>query len=120
MKLLKILHVTPLAVVALLVLIYLSTSAFSQNKLNKTPPKTHTVTIEKMRFVPAELNIAKGDKVVWINKDMLPHDVTEEKSQKWTSKPFNQGQTWSKVITEDIDYYCNLHKTMKGSIKIIK
>ncbi|GAA3783220.1 hypothetical protein GCM10022271_14420 [Corallibacter vietnamensis] len=81
---------------------------------------THTVTIFRMKYHPAQLNVKKGDTVIWINKDFVPHDVTEETTQKWTSKPFNQGEQWSKVVNEDIKYFCNLHKVMKGTITIIK
>lgn len=81
---------------------------------------THTVTIFRMKYHPAQLNVKKGDTVIWINKDFVPHDVTEETTQKWTSKPFNQGEKWSKVVNEDVKYFCNLHKVMKGTITIIK
>ncbi|WOD43205.1 plastocyanin/azurin family copper-binding protein [Hwangdonia lutea] len=81
---------------------------------------THTVTIFRMKFNPAHLTVKKGDTVVWINKDFVPHDVTEELNQKWTSKPFNKGEKWSKVIHEDIKYFCNLHKVMKGTITLAK
>jgi plastocyanin len=73
-----------------------------------------------MKYHPAQLNVKKGDTVIWINKDFVPHDVTEETTQKWTSKPFNQGEQWSKVVNEDVKYFCNLHKVMKGTITIIK
>lgn len=85
---------------------------------NNAAPTTHTVTIFKMKYTPAHLNVKKGDTVVWINKDFFPHDVTEETTHEWTSKPFNQGEKWSKVVTKDIKYFCNLHKIMKGSINI--
>ncbi len=83
-------------------------------------PTRHTVTIFKMKFNPENLVVNKGDTVVWINKDFYQHDVTELTSKKWTSKPLNQGESWSKVITEDVKYYCDLHKVMKGTITIAK
>lgn len=83
-------------------------------------PTRHTVTIIKMKFNPANITIKKGDTVVWINKDFFQHDVTEMTSQKWTSKPLNQGETFSKVFNEDVKYFCNLHKVMKGTITIAK
>ncbi|WP_299397140.1 plastocyanin/azurin family copper-binding protein [uncultured Gelidibacter sp.] len=82
-------------------------------------PKRHMVTIIKMKFEPANLTIKKGDTVVWVNKDFFQHDVTEV-SRKWSSKPMNQGATWSKVINEDVNYFCDLHKVMKGTITITK
>ena len=40
--------------------------------------KTHTVTIEGMRFQPERLTVARGDTVVWVNKDLVPHTATSE------------------------------------------
>lgn len=82
-------------------------------------PQTHTVEIIKMKFVPEHLTVKKGDKVIWINKDFVQHDVTDEKNGKWTSKPFGKDESWSKIITEDEAYFCSLHKVMKGTIKVV-
>lgn len=87
---------------------------------NDHKPTRHTVTIVKMKFDPANLIVNKGDTVVWINKDFYQHDVTEMTSHKWNSKPLNQGEIFSKVIKEDVKYFCNLHKVMKGTITIDK
>lgn len=83
------------------------------------PPTTHTVTISQMKFNPEYLTVKKGDKVVWINKDIVPHDVTEI-NKKWTSGPMKTGDDWSKTITDNFDYYCSIHIVMKGSISIEK
>jgi len=83
-------------------------------------PTTHTVTIFRMEFNPANLTVKKGDTVVWINKDFYQHDVTELISKKWASKPLNQGEKYSRVINEDVKYFCNLHKVMKGTITTSK
>ncbi|WP_233549741.1 MULTISPECIES: plastocyanin/azurin family copper-binding protein [unclassified Flavobacterium] len=79
-------------------------------------PKVYTVIISKMKFTPSELVVEKGSKVVWINKEFYPHDVTDELKKTWSSKPLNQDQSWSKIITKNESYFCNLHKTMKGKI----
>jgi plastocyanin len=39
-------------------------------------PKTHTVTIEEMRFHPERLTVARGDTIVWVNRDLVPHTAT--------------------------------------------
>lgn len=83
-------------------------------------PKKHKVEIRKMKFIPANISVNKGDTIVWINKDFYPHDVTDEKNRAWSSKQFGQNETWSKVITKDEDYFCDLHKTMKGTIRVNK
>lgn len=79
-------------------------------------PKVYTVIISKMKFTPSELVVEKGSKVVWINKEFYPHDVTDELKKTWSSKLLNQDQSWSKIITKNESYFCNLHKTMKGKI----
>jgi len=82
----------------------------------KTMPKVHTVEIKEMKFQPAELFVQKGDTVVWINKDIVAHDVTEESSKTWTSSLMPVGQSWSLVVTEGADYYCSIHVVMKGKL----
>src|SRR5678815_4741379 len=75
----------------------------------KTIPKVHTVEIKQMKFQPAELVVQKGDTVVWINNDIVPHDVTEESSKAWTSSLLPVGQSWSLVVNQSSDYYCSIH-----------
>ena len=36
-------------------------------------PRTHTVTIDGFRFQPERLTVARGDRIVWVNKDVVPH-----------------------------------------------
>lgn len=78
----------------------------------------HTVEIKRMKFVPAELTIQKGDTVMWINKDFVLHDVTEENNKSWTSSSIAIGRSWSKVVTESTDYFCSLHLIMKGKLLV--
>ena len=84
----------------------------------KTIPKVHTVEIKQMKFQPAELVVQKGDTVVWINNDIVPHDVTEESSKAWTSSLLPVGQSWRLVVTKSSDYYCNIHVVMKGRLVV--
>lgn len=86
-------------------------------KIKHSTTRTHVVEIKQMKFVPSALSVSRGDKVTWINKDFFPHDVTGA-DDSWSSRPFGQKESWSKIITEDLSYYCNLHKVMKGEIHI--
>jgi plastocyanin len=81
-------------------------------------PTRHTIKISGMKFVPNELTVKVGDTVVWLNKDFYDHDVTDEKNKTWSSGPFGQNKSWSKVITTDEQYFCSLHVVMKGTIKV--
>ena len=40
------------------------------------PGKDYTVTIEGMQFKPQELTVQRGDRIVWVNKDLFPHTAT--------------------------------------------
>lgn len=81
--------------------------------------KTDTIIIEQMQFIPAELTIQKGDTVVWINKGIVEHDISDFPDKTWTSGTLKIGESWKKVPTESFDYFCSIHMTMKGSIKVI-
>lgn len=80
-------------------------------------PTTHEVTIFQMKFKPESITVKNGDIIKWINKDIVPHDVTE-KDKKWSSGPLDPGETFSKKVAKGFDYYCSLHLVMKGSVKV--
>jgi plastocyanin len=86
----------------------------------KSRPATHTVVISGMQFHPDSLNVAKGDTVKWINKDIVTHNVTEYPGKKWTSGPITPGASWKKVITHGFNYFCSIHPNMKGKITVKK
>lgn len=79
-----------------------------------------TIVINGMEFHPAELKVKKGDTVVWINKDIVVHDVTEFPDKKWTSGPLESGKSWQKIVENDFNYFCSIHITMKGKINVDK
>ncbi|MDV3308968.1 MAG: plastocyanin/azurin family copper-binding protein [Cyclobacteriaceae bacterium] len=79
-------------------------------------PKKHVVEISQMKFVPDVLYVSKGDTIVWINKDMVEHDVTEEATNAWTSSRIPAGGSWEMVATQSDAYFCSLHVVMKGKI----
>jgi plastocyanin len=100
--------------------IYLLCSIFVLNNCaseTKThTPRSYIVEIKQMKFQPAELIIQKGDTVVWINNDMVAHDVTEQSNKAWTSSLMPVGQSWSLVVDQTADYYCSIHVVMKGKL----
>ncbi len=83
-----------------------------------TTPVKHTVEIIAMKFQPAELVVNSGDTVVWINKDIVAHDVTEEAGKAWTSSVMPSGASWSMVVSKSADYYCSIHVVMKGKLLV--
>jgi plastocyanin len=79
-------------------------------------PKLHVVEIIQMKFVPDVLNISRGDTVVWINKDIVQHDVAELNTDLWNSTRLASGASWKMVFTKSQLYHCSLHVVMKAKI----
>jgi plastocyanin len=105
---------TPGMIILSLCSVFLLNSCATETE--KSKPKLHTVEIRQMKFQPAELVLQKGDTVVWINNDIVAHDVTEEPGKTWTSSLLPVGESWRLVVNESADYYCSIHVVMKGKL----
>ena len=80
--------------------------------------KTHTVDIREMKFIPAELVVNKGDRIVFVNHDLVNHNVRGASGGNWSSSVLVPNATWTYKATESADYYCSFHPLMKGKIVI--
>ncbi len=97
----------------LLVSLVLLTGVFACQ--SNHPPKKYIVEIKDMKFQPAKLIVQKGDTVIWINKDIVAHNVTE-KNKTWASPLLLPESTWEKVIEKSDSYYCSIHINMVGEL----
>jgi plastocyanin len=82
--------------------------------------KTHTVTMEDMRFQPALLVVAPGDTVVWINKDLVPHTATSQVGG-FDSNVILTSESWRYIVQKkkgDFAYICTFHPAMKGTLRV--
>ena len=79
---------------------------------------TQTVTIEGMKFQPASVTVKPGDKIVWQNKDVVPHTATA--AGKFDSKNMDGGQswTWTAGAKGRYDYVCTYHPGMNGTVVV--
>jgi plastocyanin len=77
---------------------------------------THVVEIVQMKFVPDVINATHGDTVIWVNKDLVQHDVTELNTNSWSSSPMATGSSWKMVFQNSEIYNCSLHVVMTGKI----
>lgn len=84
---------------------------------NTEKPTLHTVEIKDMKFVPDDITVKAGDTVLWINRDMVAHDVTED-SKAWTSSVIATGDSWKMEVKEFTNYFCSIHVVMKGKIRV--
>jgi plastocyanin len=86
----------------------------------KRIPETHTIVISSMQFNPAELTLQKGDSVVFVNNDLVVHDITQEPDKAWTSSNLSPGQSFRMAVRNSANYYCSIHPTMKGKLLVLQ
>ncbi|MBN9350849.1 MAG: hypothetical protein J0H55_09190 [Chitinophagaceae bacterium] len=90
------------------------------NKNGTAPagPKKDTVLISGMQFQPANITINAGDTILWINKDIVDHNVTDS-TKAWTSGDITaNGGQWDTVPGNSFHYLCTIHPTMIGSVTV--
>lgn len=83
------------------------------------PAGALAVAIDGMRFVPATLAVRPGDRVTWVNRDLVPHTVTA-RDGRFDSKAIAAGAsfTWTASGTGRVDYACLYHPTMVATLTL--
>jgi len=81
---------------------------------------SHTIEIKKFKFHPDKLEVSLGDKIVWINRDIVPHTATAN-DKSWDSKLIAKDAKWETVVNADMleNYFCRFHPNMKGGVSIV-
>lgn len=81
--------------------------------------RRHVVEIRDMSFVPAVLDVAAGDTVEWVNRDLVPHTATTRGKAAWDTGTLLQGQRGQVVVRErgEMPYDCRLHPVMRGMLR---
>ncbi|HUO74214.1 MAG TPA: cupredoxin family copper-binding protein [Solirubrobacteraceae bacterium] len=80
-------------------------------------PRTVAVAIENMRFDPVALTVSPGDRIVWVNKDPVPHTVSAD-GLAFNSGEIASGASWTYVAKRpgELPYHCAYHPAMKGKL----
>lgn len=80
-----------------------------------------TVRIHNFKFEPADLAIAVGKTVQFINVDEEPHTATATDGT-FNSKALDTDQTWSYTATRPgtYPYICSIHPFMKGTLTVTR
>jgi plastocyanin len=80
---------------------------------------THSVSMDNIKFDPADLQITVGDSVEWTNNDDRDHNVTA-KDGSFKSANLGNGATYKYTFKKagKFSYGCTLHPRMKGSIDV--
>ena len=95
------------------------TSNDTNKKTNAKPDHSvDTVIVNQMKFTPAELTVKVGDTIVWINNDLVDHNVTSLRDHFFYSDTLKVGRSWKWIVTDSASYLCSIHPSMTGKILI--
>ena len=79
----------------------------------------HVVAIAGMHFTPATLQVHAGERIEWVNHDLVPHTVTA-RDGSFDSKTIAAGAKWAWTPTRagSVAYACAYHPDMTASVTI--
>ena len=82
-----------------------------------------TVSIQDFSFSPAQITVAPGTTVTWVNEGEAPHTVTSTDGKELDSATLQPGDTYSFTFKEDdagetYAYQCTIHPEMTASVTV--
>ena len=79
--------------------------------------KTHAVKIKKFKFIPEVLEVKAGDKIIWVNLDIVPHTATAL-DKSWDTGEIASEESKEMIVTktQSLSYYCVYHPIMKAEL----
>jgi plastocyanin len=82
-------------------------------------PQVHAVSMEAVRFSPAQLEVRVGDTVEWRNADPFPHNATA-RDGSFRSGDVAPGQSWQFKAGRKgrFPYACTLHPGMEAVLVV--
>jgi plastocyanin len=80
------------------------------------------VVIRNLAFSPAQLHVAAGQKVTWVNCELPGSDshTSTADAGKWSSPVLSSGQVFTTSFTNagTFSYHCEIHPGMTGSVVV--
>ena len=79
--------------------------------------RRHTVEISAFRYAPADLRVAAGDTVVFVNRDAVPHTATAADGA-WDTGSVAAGDSGRVVVAREgrHPYRCLFHPNMASAL----
>jgi plastocyanin len=71
-----------------------------------------------MRFAPIPGNIREGDRIIWINRDIVAHTATARDGSFDVEVPSGGSAAMIAGSAGTIAFYCRYHPGMRGSLII--
>ena len=78
-----------------------------------------TIVIEGMQYQPATLTVRRGERITWVNRDLVAHTVTA-RDGSFDSGSIAAGASWSTLAKHAgrVDYACTFHPTMTAGLVV--
>ena len=79
------------------------------------------VTIDNFTFSTPAVTVPAGTRVVWTNRDDIPHTVTAAEDPRGLhSPPLDTGDTYARdfPVPGTFHYFCSLHPRMQGIVVV--
>ncbi len=82
--------------------------------------KAQVVNISDYTYRPANLTVAAGTKITFLNRDSTAHTATSKQRGSFDTEPIQPGQHATVTFNEPgtFVYYCVFHPFMKGTVKV--
>jgi len=87
------------------------------SEVQEAPEEKVVIAITDFGFSPSQLNVPSGTEVIWVNRDVLAHNLVFEGFE--SGELLTDGY-FSKTFEEpgSYDYYCSYHPELRGKIII--
>jgi plastocyanin len=76
------------------------------------------ITIDKLKFTPAQVSAHVGDTIEWTSSDFVAHTATARNKDWDVAIPAKGVGTVVLQHAREIDYFCRLHPNMTGRISV--
>lgn len=101
-----------------LLLMSACTSPQPNTEITNKTKTIDTVLIQNMVFTPDSISVSSGSTVVFINKDMVDHTVTDQADTSHSSGMIHSDSAYTLKADKSFNYYCMIHPVMKGKLVV--
>jgi len=87
----------------------------------RTQAEDATIVIDNFVFTPPTITVAAGTRVVWKNRDDIPHSVVSvAQPPAFRSPALDTDEEFAQVFDKPgtYAYFCGLHPHMKGTVVV--
>jgi plastocyanin len=83
-------------------------------------PKIHTVVMSNMRFGPMPSDLKAGDRIVWINRDLVPHTATSGSGGFDIRLDGGARKSMTVARAGSFPVVCRFHPGMRATLKVLR